>query len=59
MSATATLSTLGFILIAMVLSLWLKLKLERDILIATIRAGIQLMAVGYVLQLIFGITFWG
>lgn len=58
MSATATLSTLGFILIAMVLSLWLKLKLERDILIATIRAGIQLMAVGYVLQLIFAADQW-
>lgn len=53
MSTTATIATLGFIIIAMALSLWLKLKLEREILIATIRAAIQLMAIGYVLQLIF------
>ncbi|GGA53961.1 UPF0014 membrane protein YjkA [Kroppenstedtia guangzhouensis] len=58
MSTTATVATLGFIVIAMALSLWLKLKLEREILIATVRAAIQLMAIGYVLQLIFDADRW-
>ncbi|RIV24673.1 iron export ABC transporter permease subunit FetB [Alicyclobacillaceae bacterium I2511] len=45
--------TLGFVLIAMVLSLWLKLGLERDMVIATVRSAIQLIVVGYILKAVF------
>lgn len=45
--------TLIFILIPLLLSKTLKLGLEKDITIATIRSIIQLLAIGYVLQLIF------
>lgn len=58
MSVTATSATLAFILIAIMLSLWLRLKLERDILIGTVRAAIQLTAIGYVLQFIFDSRSW-
>lgn len=58
MSLTATIATLGFVLIAILISLRLKIKLERDILIGTIRAAIQLVAIGYVLQFIFASNDW-
>src|SRR5690625_7935595 len=45
--------TLLFVLILLLLAYFLKLKLEKDIVIATIRSIIQLLAVGYVLQYVF------
>ncbi|MEK4199815.1 ABC transporter permease [Cytobacillus sp. FSL K6-0265] len=45
--------TLIFVLIPIVLSKTFRLGLEKDVLIATIRSIIQLLAVGYVLQFVF------
>lgn len=53
MSDTALLWTLIFVAITVIISAWQRLGLQRDILIATIRTAIQLIAVGYVLQFIF------
>lgn len=58
MSTVATIATVGFVLIAMGISLWQKLNLEKDLIIATLRAGIQLTLVGYVLQFIFDVNSW-
>lgn len=50
----ATLSlTLIFVFIPLVLSKTLKLGLEKDTIIATIRAILQLLAIGYILKFIF------
>lgn len=53
MTLTATAATLGFVLIAMLISLRLKMKLEKDMIIGTIRATIQLIVIGYVLHFVF------
>ncbi|MBN6186086.1 iron export ABC transporter permease subunit FetB [Aneurinibacillus sp. BA2021] len=53
MSTLATAATLSFVLIAMLLSLRLKLTLEGDMLVSTIRAIVQLLAIGYILEFIF------
>ena len=53
MSLIALLLTLIFVLIPLILSKTLRLGLEKDTLIATIRSIIQLFAVGYVLLFIF------
>ncbi|QXE02249.1 iron export ABC transporter permease subunit FetB [Terribacillus sp. DMT04] len=53
MSFLALLLTLIFVLIPLILSKTLRLGLEKDTLIATVRSIIQLFAVGYVLQFIF------
>ncbi|MEN2768944.1 ABC transporter permease [Ornithinibacillus xuwenensis] len=45
--------TLIFVLIPLILSKTLKLGLEKDSLIATVRSIIQLLAVGYILQYVF------
>ena len=45
--------TLIFVLIPLLLSKTLRLRLEKDIMIATVRSIIQLLAVGYVLQFVF------
>lgn len=44
--------TLVFVLVTMCISIWQKLGLEKDIAIATIRAAVQLLAIGYVLQFV-------
>nr|WP_145157322.1 iron export ABC transporter permease subunit FetB [Paenibacillus terrae] len=54
MSLIALASTLVFIAVSVGISIWQKLGLERDILYGTIRSAIQLLAVGFVLQYIFG-----
>ena len=46
--------TLIFVLIPFILSKTLKLGLEKDITIATVRSVIQLLIIGYVLHFIFG-----
>ncbi|MEK4236349.1 ABC transporter permease [Paenibacillus sp. FSL H7-0714] len=53
MSYTALSFTLLFVLGTMLVSVWQKLGLEKDIIVGTIRSAIQLLAVGYVLQFIF------
>ncbi|MGE5591338.1 MAG: ABC transporter permease [Bacillota bacterium] len=45
--------TLAFTALAMAASYWQRLALERDILIGTVRAAAQLLAVGYILQFVF------
>lgn len=45
--------SLGFVVISFLLSLWFRLGLERDIVIATIRSTIQLLIIGYVLKAVF------
>lgn len=58
MSPLALLLTLIFVVFAIILSSWQKLGLEKDIIIGTIRAAIQLIAVGYVLHFIFQSKSW-
>lgn len=53
MSLLALSFTLLFVIITMLLSVWQKLDLEKDIAIGTVRSAIQLLAVGYVLQFVF------
>ncbi|MEO4055484.1 iron export ABC transporter permease subunit FetB [Solibacillus sp. CAU 1738] len=53
MTYTTLSLTLIFILIPLILSKTLKLGLEKDTIIATIRSVVQLLAVGYVLKFIF------
>ncbi|MEK5028287.1 ABC transporter permease [Paenibacillus sp. FSL M7-1046] len=53
MSLTALSFTLLFVIGTMLISIWQKLGLEKDIAIGTIRSAVQLLAVGYVLQFIF------
>ena len=45
--------TLVFTLLAVGASYWQRLALERDILVGTVRAAMQLLAVGYVLYFVF------
>jgi putative ABC transport system permease protein len=47
--------TLGFVMIAILLSVWQKLGLERDMVISTIRATVQLLIVGYILKAVFSL----
>ncbi|MGN4127559.1 ABC transporter permease [Lysinibacillus sphaericus] len=53
MTYTALSLTLIFVLIPLLLSKTLKLGLEKDTIIATIRSIIQLLAVGYILKFVF------
>lgn len=50
--------TLIFVLIPIVLSKMFRLELEKDVLIATVRSIIQLLAVGYVLAFVFDTEKW-
>ncbi|WP_426452213.1 ABC transporter permease [Paenibacillus sp. S-38] len=54
MSNLALLCTLAFVGVTMLLSVWQKLGLERDIAVGTVRSALQLLLVGYVLQYVFG-----
>jgi len=58
MSTTALFFTLIFVAFAILLSFWQRIGLEKDIMIGTIRAAVQLIAVGYVLQFIFQLKSW-
>ncbi|RHW32420.1 iron export ABC transporter permease subunit FetB [Lysinibacillus yapensis] len=53
MTYTSLMLTLIFVFIPLILSKTLKLGLEKDTLIATVRSIIQLLAVGYVLTFVF------
>ncbi|MBO8128995.1 MAG: iron export ABC transporter permease subunit FetB [Peptococcaceae bacterium] len=50
--------TYSFVVLAMMLSTWQRLGLERDLVVGTLRATVQLLAVGYVLQLVFNLKDW-
>lgn len=58
MSTTALFFTFIFVAFAILLSFWQRIGLEKDIMIGTIRAAVQLIAVGYVLQFIFQLKSW-
>jgi putative ABC transport system permease protein len=45
--------TLTFVVLAMLLSIGLKLGVEKDMLIATVRSAVQLLVIGYILQIVF------
>lgn len=45
--------TLVYILMTLLLSWWQQLQLEKDIIVATVRAGVQLIVVGFILQWVF------
>ncbi|MFF2907817.1 ABC transporter permease [Paenibacillus sp. NPDC057934] len=45
--------TLLFVMGTMMVSIWQKLGLEKDIAVGTVRSAVQLLIVGYVLQFIF------
>jgi putative ABC transport system permease protein len=47
------LAALGLMAIAISLSVWQKLGLEKNILVATLRASLQLLVLGYVLEAVF------
>ncbi|GLC90257.1 ABC transporter permease [Lysinibacillus piscis] len=53
MTYTSLALTLIFVMIPLILSKTLKLELEKDTLIATLRSIIQLLAVGYILNFVF------
>ncbi|WP_102347674.1 ABC transporter permease [Bacillus sp. Marseille-P3661] len=54
MSLFTLLLSFGFVIIAFFLSTAFKLGLGKELIIASIRATIQLMVVGYILKLVFG-----
>ncbi len=49
---------LGLIAIAIVLSLWRKLGLEKQLAYSAVRSMIQLIAIGYILDIVFAIDNW-
>lgn len=53
MSTFALWMTLVFILITLLLSVWQRLQLEKDIIIATVRTAVQLTLIGFVLEFVF------
>lgn len=53
-SVTSLLLTSSLVLITLSFSYWQRLKLEKEILIGVIRAVVQLVLVGFVLEYIFG-----
>jgi putative ABC transport system permease protein len=53
MSLLALGATLTFVILAMFLSIWQKLGVEKDMWIATVRSAVQLFLIGYVLQFVF------
>ncbi|BBI34044.1 ABC transporter permease [Cohnella abietis] len=53
MTLVALSFTLLFVLATMLVSVWQKLGLEKEIAVGTIRSAVQLLAIGYALQYIF------
>jgi putative ABC transport system permease protein len=48
----------GLIVIAVTLSLWKNLRLEKDLLLGAVRTLVQLIAVGYLLAIVFSMEHW-
>lgn len=53
-STTSLLISSSLVLIALFFSYWQRLKLEKEIVIGAVRAVVQLVVVGYILEYIFG-----
>ncbi|MFY0544424.1 ABC transporter permease [Brevibacillus sp. H7] len=53
MSPSAMWFALIFVIIAVLLSVWQRLKLEKEIMISAVRSAVQLILIGYVLQFVF------
>lgn len=53
MSSLSLIFTIVFVFIALFLSKSFRIGLEKDIIIASIRAAVQLLVIGYVLSFIF------
>jgi len=49
---------LGLIGIAIALSLWRKLDLEKQLLYGALRSLMQLIAIGYILDIVFALDNW-
>jgi putative ABC transport system permease protein len=58
MNTFALLLTLIFVVFAILLSMWQRIGIEKDIIIGTVRAAVQLIAVGYILHMIFQLKSW-
>lgn len=58
MTLMALSCTLVFVFITMFVSYWKKLDLEKSIAVSSIRAAVQLLAIGYVLQYVFETDHW-
>lgn len=58
MDQIALIMSVAFVFVAIILSLVQRLALEKDIIISTVRAFVQLMAIGYILQIIFDLERW-
>ncbi len=54
-SISSLLIASSLVLITLIFSYWQKLKLERETVISVVRAILQLVAVGYVLEYVFGL----
>lgn len=54
-TVASALLTLGLVAVAVALSLYRGLDLERDIGVAVVRSFVQLTAIGYVIEFIFGL----
>jgi putative ABC transport system permease protein len=55
----SALRTLGLVAVAVVLSLYQRLDLEKDIGVAVVRSFVQLAAIGYVIDYVFGLESLG
>ncbi len=53
-SITSLLISSSLVLVTLVFSYWQRLKLEKEIVISVVRAVVQLVIVGYVLEYVFG-----
>ncbi|MDP4181625.1 MAG: iron export ABC transporter permease subunit FetB [Bacillota bacterium] len=53
-SITSLMISSSLVVIALVFSYWKKLRLEKEIVISVIRAIVQLIIVGYILEFVFG-----
>lgn len=58
MTTISLLFTLAFMLVVILISIWQRLGLERDLLIGTVRGAVQLLAIGYVLLWVFKAESW-
>jgi putative ABC transport system permease protein len=45
--------TLAFVAVALAIALWQRLGIERDLIVAVVRATVQLLIVGYLLKVVF------
>ena len=54
-TVTSSLLALGLVAVAVALSLFERLDLERDISVAVVRSFVQLTAIGYIIEFVFGL----